>query len=169
MKKKIRKFLIQLTANMANKIMNVIFDLDTDNFYFIDGAYRRTSLEEYLEFLWDESKSDKNILDDKIMTLEKFLKDGGCFRRKIGEELIKRKISLFNEKINKRIKRKEKLQRRKEKKHEEQSKIKVFIRIKRPQAGEANQLEVVKKVWNEREEEKKEEDWEEEILFQIKK
>jgi hypothetical protein len=152
---------------MANaKALNVIFDMDKNDFYFIDGAYRRTSIEEYLEFLWDESKYDKNILDEKIMKFENFLKDSGAFRMKCGEELVKGKIRVFNDKIDKRLKRKEKLQRKKEKKREEQSKIKVFIRIKRPQAGEGNQHEVVKKVWNERE---PEEEWEEEILFQIKK
>jgi hypothetical protein len=79
----------------------------------------------------------------------------------------------------KREKRKQLRQRKSVEKRIERSKIKTFIRISRPQPG--IDFEGVKKVWEkkeEEEEEKKEEEkknspldleWEEEILFQIKK
>jgi len=72
----------------------------------------------------------------------------------------------------KKQKRKQKLQRRKEKKREERSKIKTFVRITRPQPGK--EYTGIKKVWdvsveNPVEIQEEKEDWEEEILFQIKK
>lgn len=140
----------------------IIIHKDDVSFY---SNKTHVSFDTFLEFLWDESGFNKNIFNDDINNwLTKLTINSKS------KELINRKIKIFKDKM-KSIKRKESRQRIKEKKRQEQSKIKTFIRITRPQPGKNFQ---VKKVWDkleeseEKESEEKEDEWEEEILFQIK-